>query len=169
MRSFDLEVSGSVDKNGRLDPTHWFTFGDLGTRACWEYEVKGPDLSAATAGWPRAGLRIRALKNTTLTSFVVNNVARGNTVYLTTPDGQTVYHLGVFSRGRAYTAMPNWQLVAGHSYDLILEGGGQTGRMVRGLFPQSSPDLSIDGGVDQKHRLSRKYWFTFAQLTTASY
>ncbi len=133
---------------------------------CVPSTVTGPTLTTNISGWPSAGLRIKALKNTTLTSFVVNNQGAADTVSLTTTTGTVLQTLSTPASDTTYTATVAWSLTAGTSYDLILAGGANGRFVTYSSFPQSSTGLEVDDTVDQSQGLYTSFWFTFTSLTS---
>jgi hypothetical protein len=137
--------------------------------ACAPATIAGPTLTQAINGWPKSGLRLTALKNTVLTSFVVNNQGTADTVYLTDTLGNVINTLSVPASNKTYTATVAWALTQGTSYDLILDGGssGNNGMWVSySSFPQSTLGLQVVDTIDQSQNLQTAYWFTFTNLVS---
>ncbi len=125
-----------------------------------------PTLTMAINGWPNAGLRLTALKNTTLTSFVVHNQGAADTINLTTTTGTILQTIALPANNTTFTANVAWALTQGTSYDLVLVGG------VNGMwnnfssFPQSSTGIEVVDTVDTSQTLQPAYWFTFTNLAS---
>jgi hypothetical protein len=133
---------------------------------CVPSTITGPTLSSTITGWPNAGLRITALKNTTLTGFVVNNQGAADTVSLTDTGGTVLQSLSTPASDTAYTASVSWTLTSGTSYDLILANGSNGMWTSYSSFPQSSTGLEVVDTVNSTQTLEPSYWFTFTSLTT---
>jgi hypothetical protein len=134
--------------------------------SCVPATLTGPALTMNISGWARAGLRITALKNTTLTSFVVNNQGAADTIDLTDTSGTVLQTIALPANSTAYTASVSWALTANTSYDLILEGGANGLWASYSSFPQSSAGLEIVDTVDTSQTLQTNYWFTFTSLVS---
>ncbi len=131
--------------------------------------VAGPALTMTISGWPSSGLQLKALVNTTLTSFVFNNQGMADTVELTDATGATVlFSLSTPASTPAYTASVSWPLAAGVSYNLINIGGpsGNNGMWASyGSFPTSDSSLQVTATWGN-NTLQTSFWFTFTNLTT---
>jgi hypothetical protein len=138
--------------------------------ACAPATIAGPSLPNTITGWPKSGLRIKALKNTVLTSFVVNNQGNADTIDLTDTSGTVLQTIALPASNKTYTASVSWNLTANTSYDLILEGNTTSG--ANGMwanyssFPQSTTGLQVVDTVDQSQSLQTAYWFTFTSLVS---
>jgi hypothetical protein len=128
--------------------------------------LAGPALTTNIGGWPTAGLRIKALKNTTLSSFVFNNQGLADTVELTDTTGSVLQTLATPASSTAYTASVSWSLTSGTSYDLV-SLNGSNGRWVSySSYPTSGTSLEVDGEVNNTQTVSTSYWFTFTNIKT---
>jgi hypothetical protein len=134
--------------------------------SCVPATLTGPALTMNISGWARAGLRITALKNTTLTSFVVNNQGAADTIDLTDTSGTVLQTIALPANSTAYTASVSWTLTANTSYDLILEGSANGRWLSYSSFPQSSAGLEVVDTVDTSQTLQTAYWFTFTSLVS---
>jgi hypothetical protein len=134
--------------------------------ACAPATITGPTLNTNIGGWPKAGLRLTALKNTTLTSFVVNNQGLADTVDLTDTSGTVLQSIALPASNTTYTASVSWTLTANTSYDLILEGASNGRWVSYSSYPQSSLGLEVVDTVDQSQALQTNYWFTFTSLVS---
>jgi hypothetical protein len=134
--------------------------------SCAPTTITGPSLTNNIVSWPNAGERIKALKNTVLTSFVVHNQGAADTISLTTTTGTVLQTLSLPASNTTYTASVSWALTAGTSYDLILANGSNGQWASYSSYPTSSVGLEVDDMVDTNQNLSTIYWFTFTNLTT---
>ncbi len=134
--------------------------------ACSPATIAGPSLTDNIGGWAKAGLRIQALQNTTLTSFVVNNQGAADVVDLTDTSGTVLQSIALPASNTAYTATVSWALTANTPYDLILEGGANGRWTAYSSFPQSTAGLEVVDTVDSSQTLQPSYWFTFTSLVS---
>ncbi len=131
--------------------------------------IAGPSLPNAIGGWPNSGLRIKALKNTTLTSFVFNNQGASDTVELTTTTGSVLQSITTPASNKTFAATVSWPLVAGTSYDLISTStsAGNNGMWNNFTsYPVTGNSLEVDGMVNTSQTVDTTYWFTFTSIVT---
>src|SRR5262249_28578552 len=155
-----IEVDGSYGF-GLLMTDNWFTFTSLKTACqCAPTPVVGPSLTNNLSGWSRSGLRIKALSNTTLTGFTINNQGKSDTVRLTDTVGNVLQTLTVVGGTNTQIRTVSWPLTAGTSYELTLDGGslGNNGRWVAYTsWPTVNSPIEVDGSVDSGHNLQTQY------------
>ncbi len=128
--------------------------------------IAGPALTQNLIGWPNGGVRIKALKNTTLSSFVFNNQGSADTVNLTTTSGTVLQTVSVPASTPTFTATVAWSLTSGTSYDLVVVSGSNGKWDNYSSWPTSSTSLEIDGTVDTNHTLYTGYWFNITGIKT---
>ena len=126
--------------------------------------LAGPALTSSISGWPTAGLRIKALKNTTLSSFVFNNQGIADTVELTDTSGTVLYSLATPASSTTYTASVSWSLTSGTSYDLVSLNMNNGMFVGYSSYPTSGTSIEVDAMVNSAQTLNTGYWFTFTNL-----
>jgi len=128
--------------------------------------LTGPSLTQNLGGWVGAGLRFKALKNTTLTSFEFDNQGAADTLELTDTSGTVLQSITVPANTPTFTATVSWPLTSGTSYDLISVNGSNGHWDSYTSWPTSNTSLEIDGVVDTSQATYTTWWFSFQDLKT---
>ncbi len=126
----------------------------------------GPALTTSISGWPTAGLRIKALKNTTISSFTFNNQGQADTVELTDTSGAVLKSIATPASNATYSASVAWSLTAGTSYDLVSVNGANGKYASFGGYPTGTTSLEVTAMVNSTQVLDKNYWFTFTNIKT---
>lgn len=128
--------------------------------------LTGPSLTQNLGGWADAGLRFKALKNTTLTSFEFDNQGSADTLELTTTTGTVLQSITVPANTPTFTATVSWPLTSGTSYDIISVNGSNGHWDSYSTWPTTNASLEIDGVVDTSQTLYTTWWFSFQNMKT---
>ncbi len=128
--------------------------------------IAGPALTQNLSGWATAGLRIKALKNTTLSSFEFDNQGQADTLELTDTSGTVLQSITVPANTTTFTANVSWPLTSGTSYDLVSVNGANGHWDNYSSYPTSSTSLEVDSVVGNGQTTYTTWWFSFQNIKT---
>ena len=110
--------------------------------------ITGPTLANNLGGWANSGIKITAINDCVLTSFVFNNQGKDDTIkLLLASDNSELQSISVSPSSNAETIHANWQLTAGTSYKIICVAGSSGKWKGYSNFPQTSTNLRVDSTV----------------------
>ena len=132
--------------------------------------ITGPTLTNNLGGWGNSGIKITAINDCVLTSFVFNNQGKDDTIkLLRASDNSELQSISVSPTSNAETIQANWQLTAGTSYKIICVATSSGKWKGFSNFPQTSTNLKVVSTVSLTANFTN-YWFTFTnlQISTSS-
>ena len=136
----------------------FFSFGE---------SISGPSLGNNLGGWGNSGIKITAINDCTLSSFVFNNQGSSDTIRLMEASNNNVLQsISVNPTSPTHVVNANWELEAGKSYKILLTEASSGKWTSYSSFPQSSANL-VDSTVTLSSSYSN-YWFTFTNLQISS-
>ena len=137
----------------------FFSFGE---------SISGPSLGNNLGGWGNSGIKITAINDCTLSSFVFNNQGSSDTIRLMEASNNNVLQsISVNPTSPTHVVNANWELEAGKSYKILLTEASSGKWTSYSSFPQSSANLRVDSTVNLSSSYSN-YWFTFTNLQISS-
>ena len=130
--------------------------------------ITGPTLTNNLGGWGNSGIKITAINDCVLSSFVFNNQGRDDTIkLLLASDNSELQSISVTPTSSAETIQANWQLTAGTSYKIICVASSSGRWTGYSSFPQTSTNLRVDSTVTLTRNYAT-YWFSFTNLQISS-
>ena len=130
--------------------------------------ITGPSLTNNLGGWGNSGIKITAINDCVLTSFVFNNQGKDDTIkLLLASDNSELQSISVSPSSNAETIQANWQLTAGTSYKIICVASSSGKWIGYSNFPQTSTNLRVDSTVTLSGNHTN-YWFSFTNLQISS-
>lgn len=126
----------------------------------------GPALPYTISGWDNAGMQFKALKDLTLTSFVLNNQGSADTVWLQNGTGSILQTYYSPSSDPMHLASGlSWSLYEGETYRLILDGSSNGKWNTFSDYPMSNDHIEVQG-IAYGSEVYTNYWFDFSNITT---